>query len=411
MNQGLDKTLKTENIASGMPLPSSSDDRPSFAVRNDESLLSALAQREAVLLAPYAMHSVDSKGRQFREPPHPYRGPYQRDRDRIIHCAAFRRLSSKTQVFTGEMGDYHRTRLTHTLEVTSLARTLGRALRLNEDLIEALALLHDIGHPPFGHTGEETLDRCLASEGGFSHNAQALRIAQFLEQRYPDFPGLNLSEEVLEGQWFRANKAMPGDSPLLEVQVVDAADSLSYDTHDADDALHLGLLTLDELAEQPLWREALQRVHRRWANLRGDELKRVVIHELIDWQVSQLLVRAASMLESGQIASTEAVRRHPPIVQLRSDLAEQKSLFERFLFDRVYRHPQVVALRQEAQDWLEQLFARYAADPGLLPRSFRQRSRLDGIRRLTADYLAGMTDRYARQQHLRLVGSCDRAVL
>lgn len=390
--------MELPNLPSDVPLPPAPGDRPPPAGQGGESLRSLLAQREATLLAPYAVHSADSRGRLYYEPPHPYRGPFQRDRDRIIHCAAFRRLSYKTQVFTGEMGDYHRTRLTHTLEVTSLARTLGRSLRLNEDLIEALALLHDIGHPPFGHAGEETLNRCLEAEGGFSHNAQALRITQLLEQRYPEFPGLNLSWEVLEGQWYRAHKSQPAGSPLLEVQVVDAADSVSYDTHDADDALHLGLLTLDELAEQPLWREALVRVRRRWADLHGDELKRAVIHELIDWQVSQMLVRAAAVLESGVIDGIEAVRQHPPIVQLRSDLAEQKLLFEQFLFQRVYRHPQVVAVRREAQQWLEQLFERLSADARLLPPFFRERAEEDGVSRAAADYLGGMTDRYARQQ-------------
>src|SRR6476620_9875087 len=210
--------------------------------------------RERVLLAPYAMHSADSAGRRHSEARHSYRGPYQRDRDRIIHSAAFRRLSQKTQVFTGDMGDYHRTRLTHTLEVSSIARTIARALRLNEDLVEALALAHDLGHPPFGHSGEEVLNECLQAEGGFSHNAQALRICELLESGYPDFPGLNLTTEVLEGQTHRAKKNADlgfgtGQhiSPLLEVQVVDAADSIAYDAHDADDSLELGLVTLDQL--------------------------------------------------------------------------------------------------------------------------------------------------------------------
>src|SRR5580692_5754551 len=207
---------------------------------------SGLAAREQLLLAPYAMRSADSAGRKHTEPPHPYRAPFQRDRDRIVHSAAYRRLSSKTQVFTGEMGDYHRTRLTHTLEVASIARTLGRALRLNEDLVEALALAHDLGHPPYGHAGEDVLDECLRGEGGFSHNRQALRIMEQLEQRYPDFPGLNLSIEVLEGQATRIDHRAAGSQPLLEVQVVEAADSIAYDTHDADDALELKVLELAE---------------------------------------------------------------------------------------------------------------------------------------------------------------------
>src|SRR5215216_6375243 len=216
-----------------------------------------IIDRERMLLAPYAMHSADSAGRRHAEAGHSYRGAYQRDRDRIIHSSAFRRLNHKTQVFTGDMGDYHRTRLTHTLEVSSIARTIARALRLNEDLVEALALAHDVGHPPFGHSGEDVLDECLQNDGGFNHNAQALRIFELLESAYPEFPGLNLSHEVLEGQRHRAGKggqsseeqsrAASHQRPLLEVQAVDTADSIAYDTHDADDSLELSLLTLDQL--------------------------------------------------------------------------------------------------------------------------------------------------------------------
>src|SRR5687768_173254 len=186
------------------------------------------------------MHSADSRGRKHAEPEHPYRGPFQRDRDRIVHSGAFRRLSGKMQVFTGDMGDYHRTRLTHTHEVASIARTIARSLRLSEDLVEALALFHDIGHPPFGHAGEDALDECLQQHGGFSHNRYALTIAEELESRYPAFPGLNLTREVLDGQATRVNKsahASADGGPLLEVQVVEAADSMTYDAHDTDDAV------------------------------------------------------------------------------------------------------------------------------------------------------------------------------
>ncbi len=268
------------------------------------------AQREAALLAPYAMHSADSGGRKHPEAEHPYRGPFQRDRDRITHSSAYRRLSNKTQVFMGEMGDYHRTRLTHTLEVASIARTLGRALRLNEDLIEALALAHDIGHPPFGHSGEDALNECLKDHGGFCHNRQALRIVEQLEHRYPEFPGLNLTHEVLAGQQTRAEKSARSGGALLEVQVVDAADSVAYDTHDADDALELKLLRLDELLEIPLWREAAARVRRRWTAIEGRTLERAVLHELIDWQVSDLLQQAGAELGDGRVASAADALAH-----------------------------------------------------------------------------------------------------
>ena len=270
------------------------------------------AEREAAILAPYAMHSAASAGRKYPEPPHPYRGPFQRDRDRILHSAAFRRLSQKTQVFTGEMGDYHRTRLTHTLEVASIARTLARALRLNEDLVEALALAHDIGHPPFGHSGEEVLDECLRDTGGFNHNAQALRIVELLETRYPEFPGLNLSREVLEGQGQRVDKqaaGRAGQSPLLEVQVVDAADSIAYDSHDADDALAIGLVDLGQLLTVPLWREAADRVRRRYANLDDRQLCRAIVHELINWQVDDLLSGASTGV--GRVAGGHSGGRSP----------------------------------------------------------------------------------------------------
>jgi dGTPase len=359
-------------------------------------------ERERLLLAPYAMASAASRGRKHPEPEHSYRGPFQRDRDRIVHSAAYRRLSAKTQVFTGDAGDYHRTRLTHTIEVSSVARTIGRALRLNEDLVEALALAHDLGHPPFGHAGEDALDRCLAAEGGFSHNRHGLRIVTELEQRYQDFPGLNLSVEVLQGQAARAAKGAPAERPLLEAQVVDAADSVAYDTHDADDALEHRLLSIGELLELPLWREAEGRVRRRYHALDDVQLRRTILHELIDWQVGDLLAVAQSRLGEWQIDSVDAVRRAGTIVEPSSELAAQKKELERFLADRVYQHPQLLVVRRAAQDMLSTMFAGYVARPDLLPASFRARAAQVGWPRSVGDYLAGMTDRYAQQEHARL---------
>jgi dGTPase len=391
------------------------------------SVLSTAA-REAALLAPYAMRSEQSAGRKHPEPPHPYRAPFARDRDRIIHSAAYRRLSYKTQVFTGELGDYHRSRLTHTLEVSLIARTLGRALRLNEDLVEALAVAHDIGHPPFGHSGEETLDACLRDVGGFSHNAQALRIVEQLERRYPNFPGLNLSLEVLEGQAARAGKGgascrerppcrsaalatdpepqvtpeRHGGRSLLETQVVDAADSIAYDTHDADDAMELGLLQLAELLEVSLWREAARRVHRQYAALAGGELRRAVLHELIDWQAGDLLAQTQAALVESQIESVEAVRRAPTLVRHSPELAALKAELESLLGDRVYRHPQVLEMRGRVQAQLEEMFRGYLTHPELLPEGFRTRAASTGLPRTVGDYLAGMTDRFALREHARL---------
>lgn len=366
----------------------------------------AISDREAATLAPYAQHSADSAGRRYPEPPHPYRGPYQRDRDRILHCAAFRRLSHKTQVFTGEMGDYHRTRLTHTLEVASIARTIARTLRLNEDLIEALALAHDIGHPPFGHSGEDVLDECLRDHGGFTHNAQALRVFEVLETRYPDFPGLNLTGEVLEGQRERVSKdasRAAGKGPLLEVQMLDAADSIAYDAHDADDALELGLLRLDELLELPMWREARDRVSARHHTLSDRQLRRAIVHEVIDWQVCDILAVAQRELAGRGLRSVADVRRAGRIIRPSGPVSDKKSGLEQFLFDRVYRHPDVLAKRRTAQQSLREMFDVLLKTPQRLPEKFGRIALHDGLPRAVADYLAGMTDRFALQEHSRIV--------
>jgi dGTPase len=364
--------------------------------------LETTADREAALLASYAMHSADSCGRRHPEPEHPYRGPFQRDRDRIVHASAFRRLSGKMQVFTGEMGDYHRTRLTHTHEVASIARTIGRALRLNEDLIEALALFHDIGHPPFGHAGEDALDESLREHGGFSHNRYALTIAEELESRYPAFPGLNLSREVLDGQATRAAKgaayAADGVAPLLEVQVVEAADSMTYDAHDTDDAVKLGLVTLDELAEHGLVREAVALVRRQFADLADDPLRKAVVHQLIDRQVGDVLEQARRALTAAGPVTADEVRRLSVRIAPGTELARQKIELERFLYDRVYRHPRLIAVRAQAQERLKAMHAGYLDRPELLPPRFALRAGVVGLPRAIGDYLAGMTDRYCDQQ-------------
>jgi len=349
------------------------------------------------------MHSADSRGRKHPEEEHPYRGPFQRDRDRIIHSSAFRRLSGKMQVFTGEMGDYHRTRLTHTHEVASIARTIGRALRLNEDLIEALALFHDIGHPPFGHAGEDALDECLAGQGGFSHNQFALTLAEELESRYAEFPGLNLTFEVLEGQATRADKdaayAATGTAPLLEVQVVETADSMTYDAHDTDDAVKLQLVTLDELAKCRLVGEAVVSVRARHADLRDDLLRKAVVHQLIDRQVSDVLATSSEILATAEGMPAQEVRRSPIRIAASRELAEQKRELERFLYDEVYRHPRLIAVRAEAQSRLKEMFELFRDQPERLPPHFQVRGTAVGLPRAVGDYLAGMTDRYCDQQY------------
>jgi dGTPase len=366
------------------------------------------AERERMLLAPYAMHAVDSAGRTVAERDHPYRSPYQRDRDRITHSSAFRRLSHKTQVFTRELGegrgDYHRSRLTHTLEVASVARTIARALRVNEDLVEALALAHDVGHPPFGHAGEEVIDGLLADVGGFNHNAQAVRLFTLLERRYPDRPGLNLTAEVLDGQRRRAGKPArtaerltpdPVDSPapLLEVQVVDAADSIAYDSHDADDALELGLVSFVELESITLWRESANRVRLRYAALPDDDLRRATVHEVIDRQVSDLLTTLTEAITECGIDSVEAVQSAGVIARHSAVMAEQKLELESFLFRAVYRHPLVLRHRVEAAAALENCFDQVLESVDRLPPAFAAIAAEDSPRRAAGDFVATLTDR------------------
>jgi dGTPase len=356
-------------------------------------------ERERALFASYAMFSRQSRGRKHPQAEHSYRGPFQRDRDRIIHSAAFRRLSGKMQVFTGDFGDYHRTRLTHTHEVSCLARTLGRSLRLNEDLVEALALFHDIGHPPFGHAGEDALNEVLHDHGGFSHNRFALTIVEDLEQRYAEFPGLNLTYELLEGQQTRAEKAAlfaatGGCGPLLEVQVVEAADSMTYDAHDSDDAVKLGLVTLDDLQQTTLVREAVASARLRFANCSADLLRKAVVHELIDRQVTEVLRVSGQRLLEFRGMTCEEVRRLDFRVGPGPELADLKRELERFLYDRVYRHPRLIAMRREAQAKLQQAFQGYLEQPQLLPPHHFRRVERVGAPRAVGDYLAGMTDRF-----------------
>lgn len=366
--------------------------------------LQTIAEREAALFAPYALASAQSRGRKHAERAHAYRGPFQRDRDRILHASAFRRLSGKMQVFTGDRGDYHRTRLTHTHEVASIARTIGRSLRLNEDLIEALALFHDLGHPPFGHAGEDALDDILQAVGGFSHNQYALSIAEELEQRYPAFPGLNLTYEVLEGQATRIDKSAPAARPpLWEVQVVEAADSMTYDAHDTDDAVKLGLVTLEELSRNQLVRDALVAVEREHANAPQDALRKAVVHELIDRQVSDVLATVGDFLRQQAPQSSDEARTSGFVIGPSAEFAEQKVELETFLYDRVYRHPQLLAVRSQAQERLRAMFDAYRRDPALLPPRFQDRAQAVGLPRSIGDYLAGMTDRFCDQQYERIV--------
>ena len=378
-------------------------------------------------LAPYAMHEIDSAGRSVPEEVHPYRGCYQRDRDRIIHSSAFRRLSYKTQVFTGELGDYHRTRLTHTLEVVSIARTVARVLRLNEDLVEALALAHDIGHPPFGHAGEGVLNERLAGHGGFNHNRQALRIVERLERRYNDRPGLNLTAEVLDGQRLRGDKpARDQDclapnsfpdaaacAPLLEVQVVDASDRIAYDSHDTDDALQLGLITLEDLADEPLWRRAIDSVQRHHVALESADLRRAAVHSLLNLLVLDLIEVSQRQITERGIDSVSAVRKAGLIICPSKEITIQQLSLEKFLFEKVYRHPVVLRQRGEATTALGALFDKILDHKSKLPAEHHVTAEQESPQRAVADYVSSLTDRAVlegyRKEHVASPKAIDAA--
>ena len=361
------------------------------------SELAWVDKRESVLLAPYAMRSIHSQGRVHPETEHPYRGPFQRDRDRILHSSAYRRLSGKMQVFTGEMGDYHRTRLTHTYEVATIARTIGRTLGLNEDLIEALALMHDIGHPPYGHAGEDALDECIADEGGFSHNQFGLTIVQEIEIRFHEFPGLNLTHESLMGQLCRVDKKHKGKKPLLEVQLVDAADSTTYDAHDTDDAIKLGLVTIDEMSHLSLIAECLDYVKKNYSALNPGLLRKALVHRLIERQVTSLLVHCASELRRHDFQSVQEALDSDFVIGHATELGAQKKELETYLYERVYRHPDLVKVRQQAQSRVKQMFQTYCENPTLFPDKYQNRAKIVGVRRMAVEYIAGMTDHFFEQ--------------
>lgn len=360
--------------------------------------------REHLMLASYASFSRDTQGRRYPERRHPYRGPYQRDRDRILHSSAFRRLSGKMQVFTGDMGEYHRTRLTHTFEVASVARTVARVLRLNEDLTEALGLMHDIGHPPYGHCGEDVLNDCLADVGGFSHNQFALTIAEELEQRATGPAGLNLSAEVLAGQDNRARKAefAGGVAPALEVQIVDLADSIAYDAADIDDALQMGLLTLDDLSRLRIVSRALRQVRDKQGSLPSSQMRPAVVHELIEMQVTDLLEAAVDRLVPWSGRSSLELQQAGVRLMHSAELGAEREELETFLFNRVYRHARLIRVRSSAGDRLATLFTRLLDSPDRLPLRFRLRIDRVGTRRAIGEYLAGMTDRFCDLQYQNL---------
>jgi dGTPase len=364
-------------------------------------------------LAPYAASSSASRGRRYREPPPRNRSEFQRDRDRIVHSTAFRRLEYKTQVFVNHEGDLFRTRLTHSLEVAQIARSVARSLRLDEDLTEAIALAHDLGHTPFGHAGQDALNDCMRAYGGFEHNLQSLRVVDVLEQRYAGFDGLNLTFETREGilkHCSRRNARLLGEigerflrrrQPLLEAQLANLADEIAYNNHDVDDGLRSGLLSLEELAEVRLFRRHMRAALREFPRLAGRRLIHETVRRMIDMLVTDLATQTRRNLEQQRPGSMEEVRNAPPLVAF-SRAAEQLHLdLKRFLREKLYRHYRVARMSAKARRIVSELFGAFLADPRLLPPEFQVRA-ADGPPRAIADYVAGMTDRYAMLEHRRL---------
>lgn len=367
--------------------------------------------REDEVLAPYAMRTRQSRGRRHPEELHPFRTLYQRDRDRIVHCTAFRRLMHKTQVLVTQTNDHHRTRLTHTLEVAQISRTIARRLGLNEDLTEAIALSHDLGHPPFGHAGEKALDECMAEQGGFEHNLHALRIVEVLEYRYADFPGLNLSWEVLEAMALHSKRKSASEvaefagagQPLLEAQVADAADSLAYDAHDIDDALSIGLIAPSALLEVELWRRVLEEVRRRHGDLPALQFQPTMVRYLIDRLVRDVLDHTLQQLHQQRIRSVADVRNASTVLVGPSPaLHALKAELEQFLARSVYNHSRVQRMAVKGSRIVRQLFEEFCRTPRLLPERYSRRIGDQPPQRTVCDYVAGMTDRYAQDEFLRL---------
>ncbi len=359
-------------------------------------------------LAPYAQKSAETRGRVHPEKEHDLRTVYQRDRDRIVHCRAFRRLEYKTQVFLNHEGDHYRTRLTHTMEVASIGRTVARILGLNEDLTEAIGLVHDVGHPPFGHTGESALDELMADFGGFEHNLQSLRVVDLLEKKYPDFDGLNLSWEVREGiikhrdRFSASQLGLPGlrKFPSLEAQIIDCADRVACNTHDIDDGLASNLLSDEHLTETELWRRVNQEFRRAYPQVNSEVRIFYSVRNLINFLVSDLAVSSAQRIAKQDVQSADQAR-NSPVALIGFSLEVEKALKELrdFLYTNLYQHPVVEKRNAISRKIIEKLFHIYVAEPSLFGESSRQREADAPIQRVVCDYIAGMTDRYALEKY------------
>lgn len=361
-------------------------------------------------LAPYALVCAASKGREYPEPSHPFRTIFERDRDRVVHSTAFRRLVNKTQVIPSPTNDHHRTRMTHTLEVAQISRVVARQLHLEEDLTESIALAHDLGHPPFGHAGEDELRNLMKDHGGFEHNLHALRIVTELEYRYPGFPGLNLSWEVREAFAHHSkaksnvfNQYLAEGKPFLEAQVADEVDSLAYTSHDIEDAITAGLISNDEVMEVSLWRKSQEEIIEKYPFLPSGTLIPATVRNLIDRQVTDLLIQTRQNLESAKIDSVQSVRKNPTlIVAMSPDMRSSRLELERFLHRQVYQHTRVQRMAHKGKRILKRMFEEFLSCPKLLPSRYRERLSRSNIHQVVCDYVAGMTDRFARIEFARL---------
>lgn len=362
---------------------------------------------ERATLAPFAQKSGDSRGRKYPEQSHAYRTEFQRDRARIIHSRAFRRLEYKTQVFLNGTGDHLRTRLTHSIEVASISRTIARALALNEDLAEALALAHDLGHTPFGHSGEEILAECMREHGGFEHNRQSLRVVELLENAYPDFPGLNLTFEVREG--LKKHERKDG-FPSLEAQIADLADEITYYSHDLDDAVDFEILNPEQLKQNAVWQRSERSVLSRYPDAREPELHKLIIRDIIDVQVQDVVGTSAISISKANPKTPDDVRKQPaPLIRYSEELHRANTALRKFLYANVYYHPRVAEVNQRACEMLRKVFESYVADPGQLGDVATKRIEQEGLHRTACDYVAGMTDRYLIEEYARITG--ERAAL
>ena len=371
-------------------------------------------------LAPWASHPSHSRGRRHAEAPAPTRNAYQRDRDRIVHSTAFRRLVYKTQVFLNHEGDLFRTRLTHSLEVAQLGRSIARALGLNEDLVEAIALAHDLGHTPFGHAGQDALHECMAGHGGFEHNLQSLRVVDQLEERYPAFDGLNLSFETREGILKHcsrlnaeaieaqepggvARRFLDRTQPSLEAQLCNLADAIAYNAHDIDDGVRSGLLSLDQMQEVPLFDHYRQQVLAEHPSLQ-DKPRRWLYEStrrMLSDQVYDVIDTTRAAIQMAGVQTADEARQAGPLLRFSEAMHAQSAQLKKFLFAHLYRHPQVTGRMDQAKQVVRELFAAYLAQPQAMRPEFASR---EDRHRAVADYIAGMTDRFALREHERLTG-------